>query len=437
MGDTAPMPAALPSNRTVLVVGSRGFLGGYMVAALRAQGWTVRCLVRPRPDLRPDEVPGDLTRMNALADWDAALRGVSVVVNAAGILRETQDQSFHAIHEHATILLAQACSSRQIRLVQISALGFAPDGEFIASKHRADAMLVKMPLDAVILRPSVVYATSGSYGGTSLLRALAAFPGRSLLPGKGQWAFKPVSAEDLARVVVAACSQGAPGIYEVGSQVTITLAQYQSSWRRWLAVPGHKTFNVPELFVRAHVALCEKLGRGPVSQVIWNMLRRGNQTHISAFQKIVDTFGVRVRALDEVLAAQPAQVQDRWAAQLYFLSPTLRVALVALFAVSAAVGWLTPAATVEQMVSGSVLERLSPVLLARGAAVLDAVLAVGLAVSARPRPWLAAMGVLVASYTAAFGVLLPHAWGEPLGGLLKNLVILPALAVAWVLGDRR
>ena len=159
--------------------------------------------------------------------------------------------------------------------------------------------------------------------------------------------------------------------------------------------------------------------------------------HISAFQKIVDTFGVRVRALDEVLAAQPAQVQDRWAAQLYFLSPALRVALVALFAASAAVGVLTPSTTIAQLVSGSLLAHAQPVLLARVSAGLDALLAIGLALSARPRPWLAAMGVLVAAYTAAFGVLLPHAWAEPMGGLLKNLVVLPAVAVAWVLGDRR
>lgn len=74
MGDTAPMPAALPSNCTVLVVGSRGFLGGYMVAALRAQGWTVRCLVRPRPDLRPDDTDLVFVRVTdgayVLGDWD-------------------------------------------------------------------------------------------------------------------------------------------------------------------------------------------------------------------------------------------------------------------------------------------------------------------------------------------------------------------------------
>lgn len=47
------------------------------------------------------------------------------------------------------------------------------------------------------------------------------------------------------------------------------------------------------------------------------------------------------------------------------------------------------------------------------------------------------MGISVSAYTLAFGVLLPAQWLDPLGGLAKNLVVLPALAVAWVLADRR
>jgi hypothetical protein len=43
----------------------------------------------------------------------------------------------------------------------------------------------------------------------------------------------------------------------------------------------------------------------------------------------------------------------------------------------------------------------------------------------------------VLGYTAAFGALLPAQWLDPLGGLAKNLMILPALAALWVLADRR
>ena len=44
---------------------------------------------------------------------------------------------------------------------------------------------------------------------------------------------------------------------------------------------------------------------------------------------------------------------------------------------------------------------------------------------------------LVLVYSLVFGIALPALWLDPLGGLAKNLVILPALAVLWVLSERR
>ncbi|MNW12050.1 hypothetical protein D3C71_2096380 [compost metagenome] len=75
--------------------------------------------------------------------------------------------------------------------------------------------------------------------------------------------------------------------------------------------------------------------------------------------------------------------------------------------------------------------------LARITGGLDAVLALALLCGWRPRLMLGLMGFSVLAYTLAFGALLPMQWLDPLGGLAKNLVVLPALAVAWVLADRR
>ena len=135
--------------------------------------------------------------------WRDALAGVDAVVNAAGILRETGAQTFEAIHVSAPLALARACVASGIDcFVQISALGAPSDGEFVASKHRFDEALLALPLRGIALRPSVVYAAAGSYGGTSLLRALAAFPGFQLLPGHANWPIQPIAAEDLGDLVV-------------------------------------------------------------------------------------------------------------------------------------------------------------------------------------------------------------------------------------------
>jgi hypothetical protein len=75
--------------------------------------------------------------------------------------------------------------------------------------------------------------------------------------------------------------------------------------------------------------------------------------------------------------------------------------------------------------------------LARVGGVIDLLLGLWLAMDIRPRLALGAMAACVIGYTLAFGLMLPSAWLDPLGGLAKNLVVLPALAVAWVLADRR
>jgi len=185
------------------------------------------------------------------------------------------------------------------------------------------------------------------------------------------------------------------------------------------------------------VWLAERLGRGPVGETMWRMLRRGNITHADAGPRLLRDFGMLPRALDEVLAMQPSQVQDRWQAQAYFLAPLLRVSIIAVWLLSALAGWLTPAATIEALADGSLLQAMPMTALARATGALDLSLAVWLASGWRPRWAIALMAASVLAYTVAFGLLLPALWLESLGGLAKNLIILPALGLAWVLAERR
>lgn len=422
----------------VLVVGANGFIGGFVVSALHAAGFDVVRGVRdPGRGAAEDARHCDLARMHAPEDWQDALQGIDAVINAAGILRETGSQRFDAVHVAGPLALAQACVQAGIqRFVQVSSLGHAEDGEFIASKHRFDAALQALPLASVVLRPSVVYDTAGSYGGTSLLRALAALPFAQWLPGSGQWKLQPVAAQDLGTLVVRALD-AEPGIYEVGAPEPLSLRAYQSAWRRWLRIPGTHAISVPGALVSAQVALMERLGSGPVGTTMWRMLRRGNVLTPGALERLHGAFGFTPRALQDVLATRPSQVQDRWHAQLYFLAPTLRFALVALWLISGWVGLTATPGQVQAVVDGTPLAGLAPMAMARTTGVLDIVLALWLASGWRPRTALLLMFASVCAYTAVFGITAPPRWLDPLGGLAKNLVLLPAISVAWVLADRR
>ena len=427
----------MPSRSHVLVIGAGGFLGGFIVAALRRAGHRVRCGVR-QANADAENVACDVATMTTPAQWLPLLGGIDAVVNVAGILRETATQRFDAIHHAGPLALAQACVHAGVGcFVQISALGDPADGGFIASKHRFDAALHALPFRTVVLRPSVVYSAAGSFGGTSLLRALAATPGVLMLPGDGAWRLQPLAAEDLGELVVRALEGDAHGVFDVGGPEPITLRDYLRAWRRWLRLPDALELRTPTILVDAAVAVMEYCGRGPMGGTMWRMLKRGNVTAANANARLHTHFGYVPRALADVLAERPSQVQDRWQAQLYLLAPALTVAVVVLFLMSAWAGWVTPAADIVRMVEGSLLAHGEPVLLARAAAVGDAVLALALLAGWQTRRVLVLMLLLVSVYTITFGGMLPTLWLDPLGGLAKNVVVLPALAALWVMAERR
>jgi hypothetical protein len=282
-----------------------------------------------------------------------------------------------------------------------------------------------------------VYAASGSYGGTSLLRALAAMPMAQWLPGAGRWPIQPVAAEDLAQLTTRAIDGAAQGIYQVGGPEVISLRDYQSTWRRWLRLRGDSAVQAPMAAVDLLVGVWEALGSGPVGATMWRMLKRGNVTEDSSIERLALNFGLVPRSLQEALAAHPSQVQDRWQAQLYFLVPALRVSVAVLCLISAWVGMTASDASILELSRDSWLAAVNPVALARGAALADLILGIWILVGVRLRLAIASLFAVVSSFTLVFGLSLPVLWLEPLGGLAKNLVILPALAVLWVLSERR
>jgi hypothetical protein len=141
--------------------------------------------------------------------------------------------------------------------------------------------------------------------------------------------------------------------------------------------------------------------------------------------------------MEDVLARAPSQVQDRWHARLTLLEPVLHAGVVGLFLLSAVAGFVASTAQIEELAGESVLSPLAPVL-ARGGAVFDLVLGLLLLASWKKRHVVvAAMALLVLAYTAILGAAVPSLWLDPLGGMAKNLVVLPALGVLWILADRR
>jgi uncharacterized protein YbjT (DUF2867 family) len=322
----------------ILVTGATGFIGRHVVAALRTAGHRVVCAVREVERSRrmfPDQesVGCDFNRDTTVEAWLPRLGGVDVVVNCVGILQSRRGQSMAAIHGSAPSALFGACARVGVRrVIQVSALGVGPDveTEYAQSKLAADRHLASLDLDWVILRPSLAYAPAGSYGGTSLFRALAALPCIVPLVGDGRQLFQPIHMADLAEAVrrLAEDRRVARRTIDVVGPEPMAMRDILLELRRWLGLGRARCLRVPVSAVRLAARIADRLGgAGPITTTSLAMLMAGNAADPAAFKAAT---GIAPRRFNDALAAEPAHVQDRWHARLYFLRPLLRVS-IALF----------------------------------------------------------------------------------------------------------
>jgi nucleoside-diphosphate-sugar epimerase len=121
----------------VLVTGASGFVGGHVVHALHARGFSVRCLVRKTSHLEfleplaPELVIGDVTEPEKL---ETVLDGVDAVVHCAGLTKAPSLQEYLRVNEAGCRNLYAACLKRRHKIARIvhigslAAVGPAVDG---------------------------------------------------------------------------------------------------------------------------------------------------------------------------------------------------------------------------------------------------------------------------------------------------------------------
>ena len=424
----------------IMVLGAGGFIGRAIVAELIGHGHQVVAVQRPgrSADALPpgaEALALDLARATSPADWREAVRGVDMVVNAAGILRGAQ---MEAVHVAMPVALHQAASEAGVRrVVLISAISARPDvpTDYAQSKLRGEAALRQCGLGWTILRPSLVYG-EGSYGGTSLLRGLAALPWRVPLPGEGQFAFSPIHVRDLARAVREVCEdeRHAGQVLDPCGPETLSLSDLLGRYRRWLGFGEARFVAVPMSVMRLLGRIGDRLGDGPVSTNSLVQLVAGNAGDGEGFAR---TIGFAPRSLGAALRESPAQVQDRWHARLFFLAPAIRWTLAMLWLVSALLGLGWGADQARAVVAGLGLPQAMADPLRWGGSALDLVIAALVLADRRGRIATGLQLLSVAGYSLVIGLAIPALWLDPLGPLLKNLPILVLILVHGAIAERR
>lgn len=413
----------------ILILGATGFIGSHIAAKLAAEGHAVTGLGRDTVRLAArmpqiSWVRADLGKLLIAENWKGLLEHQDVVVNCAGALQDGLSDNLKAVQIRAQLAMQDAAKAAGVKLiVQISADTSGPSGatEFLATKRAADEALAASGLPFVILRPALVIGRN-AFGGTALLRALAAFP--LVLPlVHADSPVSTVTLDDVAQTV----SRAVSGEIATGSDLALatsdgTLMDVVAEHRAWLGLPPARIISLPAFAAAPVSAIADALGwlgwRSALRSTAMRVMRHG-VTPAEARPPFP------LEPASKFLARNPAGVQDFWFARLYLLKPLIVFCLSAFWLASGLVPLLDPLRAAGHF--APYMGQTAALGLTVITCLID--IALGLAVLYRPRTRLALCGMIVVTlaYLAGSIVLEPALWLDPLGPMVKTI---PAMALA-------
>ena len=420
----------------VLVCGSTGCVGRAAVHALRARGHQVVEGARGVADGR-STMHIDYMQPREPRDWAERLAAarIEAVVNCVGILMPAHGQTFERVHaEGPGELFRGAALAGVRRIVQVSALGVGEGADtlerpYLHSKLRADEALAALPLDAVVLRPSLIYGPGSQ--SASLFATLASLPIIGL-PGRGAQPVQPIHVYEIGEMIARLVEQ--PGavhaVHEVGGPDVLAYRDMLQRYRAAQGLGAALWLPVPMPAMRLMAWMAEALPQKVFCRDTIALLERGSVARPNAAPVLL---GRAPTAMAHGLAITPPQALVDLRVRLApSLDLALRMSLAFMWLYTALVSALLPQAS-------GVLE-----LLARcgfegraGVAVLVAScslnIALGAATLRRPGPWVYALQcAAVIGYTATAAWNMPALTIDHCGPLVKNLPLLGLILVLWL-----
>jgi uncharacterized protein YbjT (DUF2867 family) len=423
----------------IAVIGGTGLIGSAIVAHLLARGHLVVSMSRSADTSNSEFKRVDISKATSPSYWLPHLNGIDAVVNCAGVLQDSRNDSTSMVHHYGIANLFVACEQLKIRrFIHFSAIGVDREtpSAFSETKLHGDKALMESGLDWVILRPSVVIGRP-AYGASALLRGLAALPVTWVMPNTGQ--LQIVLLEDVVRTVAYFLDPGAPSrrIVELVGPQQHSFTEVVSLFRGWYRWPPAREIHLPQLASSMAYKLGDAISllgwRPPVRSTAEREIARGATGTLADMHEV----GIHPKSLPEFLASEPASVQERWFARMYSLKPVLFVVLCWFWITTAFVslgpGWDYG---IGLMREGGV-EGTSAAFTVIAGALAD--LAIGLAIAYRPtsRYGLYAAIAISVTYAIIGTMLVPRLWADPLGPMLKIWPIIVAHFVALaILEDR-
>jgi NADH dehydrogenase len=267
----------------VFLTGATGFVGRAVVAALRADGHVVRCLVR-RGSERDLQGLGGIERVegNVLApdSLEEGMAGCDAVIHLVGIIRENpaSEVTFERIHVEGTrnvLEAARAAGAR--RYLHMSALGSRPGARsrYHQTKWQAEEAVRASLLAWTIFRPSVIYGPGDGF--VSLLAGLVRLP---IVPviGSGRQRLQPVPIAHVAEAFERALRLDATvkQTYEVGGADAVSMEELLDLVGAALGRRHPLKLHVPLGVIRPLARLFHRIPAFPVTPDQLAMLEEDN-----------------------------------------------------------------------------------------------------------------------------------------------------------------
>ena len=197
----------------ILITGANGNLGRRLLRELSARGAATRAVVRSERaagqirDLQLERVP-EVVVLDYLdtAAMLGAATDCSRIVHLVGIIKETADNDYTAAHEGTSRVLADVAvrsGVEQLLYLSIVATSETSANTCLASKARAERILLDCPVPAYILRVPMVLG-EGDYA-SGALRARAQRGVNVLV--RGASLEQPIYAGDVVAAILAVLAQ--------------------------------------------------------------------------------------------------------------------------------------------------------------------------------------------------------------------------------------
>ena len=429
----------------VLLTGAAGLIGSAVAARLHAAGHEVVAVTRTSDAAAnalvvDRRITIDMARATRPEDWLPYLERIDAVINCAGVLQDSPRDSTAGVHLHGTSALFRACVTAKVkRIIHVSAVGVDRDPPtlFSQTKHAADAVLMGLDIDWLILRPAVVLGRA-AYGGSALFRGFAALPVLPVLPDTGP--LQVVHLDDLVATIIFFLNPAAPArhIVQIVGPERYSVTDVVQILRRWLGWRPAGDIAVPAWFATLMFGLGDAVSflgwRPPVRSTARREVMRGAVGDPSQWTRLT---GIAPRPLPAALASEPASVQERWFAKLYLLKPlvfgVLAVFWTATGLVTLGPGWGIGKALLKE---GGVTDALASPAIVAGC-LADIAIGVGIAFRSTARLALWAGILLSLVYVVLGTVMLPRLWADPLGPMWKIWPIIVLLAVALAIREER